>query len=215
MLIWHGLPAHSTELISLDQDLADDREVPKLETIRMYEKTTTKPFEKEDIEQFSPELDTSKVDNIFSYHADFIVEKGLSCFENIDFKQEAVLNSMNRKTKYSKTEDPDLFQGKRSIVISSISFFNTIEVKKFEQSAKPALRVEQQLHSYNRFVEASRFTIHFYAHNETQTWVELYGTTSLRSSVPKWLQRKIGGGSADKLLHFKQALEQLCETRDA
>lgn len=142
------------------------------------------------------------------YRARFMSTMTLDCLADIEFDAPQVLDSLNRKTRFSDLDGQLI--GKRRAGIITITFDLDVSIENGLEAIPPSLSVSQHLYNYNRFVDSADFEFVLTPVSQQQVRVDLLASNRVNSDIPNWVSNLFQSNVDDKVLHFQQALNQLC-----
>lgn len=144
--------------------------------------------------------------NLSQYQARFTSTLSKQCIEQMDFASTQVLDSINRKTRFSEDESGQL-KGNRPVGFFDITFDIDVTTERGESGTK----VQQHLHNYNMFVDSAEFQFTMTPQSDSNVLVDLIASNRVSDDIPSWLSNMFQSDVGDKVQHFQNALNGLCD----
>ncbi len=144
--------------------------------------------------------------NLSQYQARFISTLSKQCIEQTDFASPEVLDNINRKTHFSIDESSQL-KGNRPVGFFDITFDIDVTIERDEFGTK----VQQHLHNYNMFVDSAQFQFTLMPQSDSNVLVDLIASNQVSDDIPSWLSKMFQSDVGDKVQHFQNALNGLCD----
>lgn len=144
--------------------------------------------------------------SLSQYQARFTSTVSKECIEKTDFASTQVLDSINRKTRFSEDENGQL-KGNRPVGFFDITFDIDVAIDKQGTS----ITVQQRLHNYNMFVDSAEFQFTLTPQSDSNVLVDLIASNRVSDDIPSWLSNMFQSDVGDKVQHFQNALNGLCE----